>query len=338
METLENRLLMHSPTFQGVVADNRGEVFIQVSEDSRLELNTATVNKNSVQMYEAGPDGLLGNADDTRVAANVRYTPNNGRVLIRGVVPAGNGYRVKVVATRFRNLDGGILDGEFNGAIVRSGNGVAGGNFEFQVKNDKSTTPQVRMYTRQGLITLRMRGDIAPRTVRNFMSYANSGRYDNVFFTRSENDPNPFVIQGGSLQITGDGNSADDVVATQKDPGIAEEFSVSNTRGTLAMAKSGVGNSSTTNQFFFNLADNSFLDAQQFSVFAEVYGTKDQEVADAINAKPVADLTSQIGDDPSTGVNRVPVENEAQAEASLNPFRDLEHIRRIAQRSRVAAL
>ncbi|CAN5711969.1 hypothetical protein BH09PLA1_BH09PLA1_03390 [soil metagenome] len=339
MENLEKRVLMHSPTIVGALADNRGEVFLSFDDASRLEIDAASVNKNSVQMYEAGPDGILANADDVRVAASIRYRSDNGRLLIRGVVPAGNGYRIKIVGSRLTSENGAFhLDGEFNGDNVASGNGVDGGNYEFQVKNDKSSTPLLRMYSSEGLITLRMRADVAPNTVRNFLTYANSLRYDNTFFTRSENNPTPFVIQGGSLQITGDGTSASDVVATTKDPGIAEEFNLTNSRGTVAMAKSGVGKKSATNQFFFSLAYNSFLDAQQFSGFATLYGPKDQAVADAINAKPLANLSTQIGNDPSTGVTNVPVNNQSQAEASLNPFRDLVYFRRVALRSRIAAL
>lgn len=337
VENLESRVFFHNGFIASGIADNRGEVQLTVDPDTAAEVSPSTFNKNSVQMYEAGPDGILANADDFRVAATVRFTPSNGRLLIRGPVTAGNGYRIKIVSSRVFGGAGFSFDGNFNGTFP-SGDGAAGGNFEMQVKNDRSSTPFVRMYTTQGLITLRMRGDLAPNTFRNFLSYANSLRYDNIFFTRSENNPSPFVIQGGSLQITGDGNSASDVVATSKNPGIAEEFGNSNVRGTVAMAKSGVGNSSTTNQFFFNLVDNSFLDAQQFTVFAELYGASSLAVADAINAKPVADLTSQIGSDPSTGVSKVPVQNEALAETSLNPFRDLIYIRRTAVRSRIAAL
>jgi peptidyl-prolyl cis-trans isomerase A (cyclophilin A) len=246
---------------------------------------------------------------------------------------------VKIVGSRLTSEGGAFhLDGEFNGYNIQSGNGVDGGNYEFQVKNDKSETPLVRMYTSEGLITLRMRGDLAPNTFRNFMNYANTLRYDNIFFTRSINSPSPFIIQGGSLQITGDGTSASDVVATTEDTGIAEEFSVTNARGTVAMAKSSLPNS-TTNQFFFNMADNSSLDSQQFSVFAELYGAPSLAAADAINAKPNVDLTSQIND-PSghTDLQNVPVQDATQATAGVNPNRDFVLIRRVAMRSHVAAL
>lgn len=112
---------MHSPTITAVSADQRGEVLITFDQAAWAELNPALANKNSVQMYEAGANGHLGDADDVRVAASIRYTSSNGRLLVRGAIPAGNGYRIKVVGSRFKTFDGDPLDGEFNGSLP-SGN------------------------------------------------------------------------------------------------------------------------------------------------------------------------------------------------------------------------
>jgi hypothetical protein len=81
-------------------------------------------NKNSVQMYEAGPDGRLATADDVRVAARIRYTTINERQPVRGPVAAGSGYRVKIVSCRIDVPGDFALDGEFNGTFP-SGDGVA---------------------------------------------------------------------------------------------------------------------------------------------------------------------------------------------------------------------
>jgi len=336
VEQLETRWMLHNPTVIGANADNRGEVFITL-DPSSSELSAATFNKNSVQMYGAGPDGHLGNADDVRVAASIRYTPSNQRLLVRGPVEAGTGYRVKIVASRISVPAPFGFDGDFNGTFP-SGNGVPGGNFEFQVKNDKSTTPTVRMSTSAGTINLKMRADVAPKSVANFMKYANSGRYDNIFFTR---DVQGFIIQGGSLQISGSGTSPSNVVETALFPKVVNEFNISNTRGTVALAKQGGDPNSATNQFFFNLADNaSNLDAQNggFTVFAQVKDNASLAVMDAIAGRTPVDLSSQMGPFSSTDVATVPVNNATQAMAGLNPARDLVTIRRVAQLSKVAAL
>jgi cyclophilin family peptidyl-prolyl cis-trans isomerase len=241
--------------------------------------------------------------------------------------------------------DGKRLDGEFTGTFP-TGNGTQGGNFNFVARRDRSSTPRVRMTTTEGVIILSMRRDVAPAHASNFLDYANSGRYDNVFFTRSENNPQPFVIQGGSLQITGDGQQAGDIIATDRFAAVPDENdrqdALSNTIGTLSFAKSGPD--TATNQFFINLADNSFLDSPLrgdggFTVFAEI--SSGLAVAQAINQLPVADLQSQIGSQAgstNTSIGNVPVQNEAQAEAALNPFRDLPYIRRVAGVMKLGAL
>jgi cyclophilin family peptidyl-prolyl cis-trans isomerase len=329
-EGLEDRLLMTAaPKVLSVVADNRGEVVITLSR------TVTGISKSSVKLFVDGNgDGIVGEASDIRQPSQVVYNPESFKVTIKGKLAANAGYRVRIDSKLVLSLDGRKLDGEFNGAFP-SGDGKPGGNFAFLVKNDKTQTPLVRMSTNLGPITLRMRKDVAPNTVANFLNYANSGRYDNIFWTRSENNPAPFVIQGGSLQITGTGTKASDVVATKLDAPVADENpgGISNTIGTLAFAKGGPN--TATNQFFINLADNSFLDPASngggFTVFAQI--TKGLDVAQAINAKPVADLSSQIGaaaSSTNTGVTNAPVNDKAQAEAALNPFRDLQYVRRIA--------
>ena len=61
---------------------------------------------------------------------------------------------------------------------------------------------------------------------------------------------NIFVIQGGGYTWS---NSAGPVAIAQNAP-VVNEFKISNTRGTIAMAKLGSDPNSATNQWFFNLA------------------------------------------------------------------------------------
>jgi cyclophilin family peptidyl-prolyl cis-trans isomerase len=332
VETLEKRLLMHDGLLNvtSVLADNRGEMLITLNQP----LRASNVNTGAIQMYTAGPDNILGNADDTRVTTQLNYQSSSNRIVIRAALPAGTGYRVKLVSSRMQTADGhAFLDGEFRGAFP-SGNGIEGGNFEFQVKNDRSANPLVRMSTTAGVMTLRMRGDVAPKTVNNWLTYANNGNYDNMFFTR--NVPG-FVIQGGSLQV----NGSNQVVEGPVRAPVVNEFNISNTRGTMAMAKQGGNPNSATNQFFFNLGDNSAnLDAQNggFSVFAQVTNSAGLAVMDAIAAKPTANLSSQVGPFSATGLDTVPVNDKAQAEAGLNPNRDLVLVRRAAVLMRVVSL
>jgi cyclophilin family peptidyl-prolyl cis-trans isomerase len=116
----------------------------------------------------------------------------------------------------------------------------------------------------------------APNTVANFLNYLENGRYDKTFIHRSVPG---FVIQGGGFTYI------DDVVrSVETYPAIENEFKVSNTRGTVAMAKLGGQPDSATSQWFINIDDNTGLDTNNggFTVFARVIGDG-MEVADAIN-------------------------------------------------------
>lgn len=132
----------------------------------------------------------------------------------------------------------------------------------------------------------------APKTVANFLSYVQSGRYDQTFFHRSVPG---FIIQGGGFRF-------EDGAAPGVDtfPAVENEFGISNTRGTLAMAKLGNQPDSATSQWFINLADNSGnLDNQNggFTVFARVVGNG-MTIADAISQLPRIDAGGAFGDLP----------------------------------------
>jgi cyclophilin family peptidyl-prolyl cis-trans isomerase len=126
----------------------------------------------------------------------------------------------------------------------------------------------VHMETVLGNIDVELYDDQAPKTVANFLRYAGRGYYDGVIIHRSEPG---FVTQGGGYKCCILGQ----FVPIPSDPPVQNEFdpSRSNVRGTIAMAKLGGDPDSATNQWFFNLADNSAnLDNQNggFTVFGRV--------------------------------------------------------------------
>lgn len=127
----------------------------------------------------------------------------------------------------------------------------------------------VRVNTSVGSFSLQLYDDVAPVTVRNFVNYVITGRYDGTFIHRSEPG---FVIQGGWLTP-----GVEDVIPFRPirlGPMIVNEFSRSNVRGTIAMAKQDGNPDSATSQWFINLADNTGLDTTNagFTVFGEVMG------------------------------------------------------------------
>ena len=112
-----------------------------------------------------------------------------------------------------------------------------------------SQKPVVVIETSMGTIKAELWPDKAPETVKNFLAYAGEKHYDGTIFHRVMDG---FMIQGG-------GFTADMRQKSTKSP-IKNEARADtpNARGTLAMARTNVIDSATS-QFFINLVDNQFL-------------------------------------------------------------------------------
>jgi cyclophilin family peptidyl-prolyl cis-trans isomerase len=181
-------------------------------------------------------------------------------------------------------------------------NGVQVTSYEdYQIHDDDQiviaygTAPVVTLQTNYGSIVVEMLPGNAPGTVANFLNYVNDGDYINSIVHRS--DPG-FVIQGGgfttSSTIFSDTSQFTSVPA---DAPITNEFGLSNTLGTMAMARLGGQVNSATNQWFINLGDNSFLDSvdEGFTVFGNVL---DITSVDAIVAVPIQQEASPFAELP----------------------------------------
>jgi cyclophilin family peptidyl-prolyl cis-trans isomerase len=156
------------------------------------------------------------------------------------------------------------------------------GNFSDPDLGDSTVT----LNTNDGPISIELFDKQAPRTVANFLNYVTSGRYDNSIFHRLVSN---FVLQGGGFTL-GSNGTATTLTPIQADPAVQNEFGISNTQGTLAMAKLGSDPNSATDQFFFNLANNSSnLDNQNggFTVFGKIVGPADQAVLNFLAATPI---------------------------------------------------
>lgn len=138
--------------------------------------------------------------------------------------------------------------------------------------------------TSKGEIKVELDDVKAPISVKNFLAYADEGYYKETVFHRVIAN---FMIQGGGLNAE----------LQPKPPGkapIKNEAGngLKNARGTIAMARTGIVDSATS-QFFINLVDNSFLDHRDesssgfgYAVFGKVIGGMD--VVDKIAAGPTA--------------------------------------------------
>ena len=139
--------------------------------------------------------------------------------------------------------------------------------------------PQVTLVTSKGTMTLELDPTKAPICTNNFLSYVASGFYKDTLFHRVISG---FVVQGGGY-TTGMVKR----IATAGPIDLESNKGLSNLRGTLAMARTNVPNSATS-EFFVNLVDNLALDYKNaanpgYAVFGTV--VQGMEVVDAIAAQ-----------------------------------------------------
>jgi len=128
--------------------------------------------------------------------------------------------------------------------------------------------------TNFGNIKIKLLSEIAPETVRNFITLTKSSFYDGTLFHRVIPK---FMIQGGDPNT----KESDKSVWGQGGPGYnlkAEFNSRSHLRGIVSMARS-TDPDSAGSQFFIVTSDSTFLD-RQYTVFAEV--VEGVEIADKI--------------------------------------------------------
>ncbi len=129
--------------------------------------------------------------------------------------------------------------------------GIASLGMNDPAKAADADHPVVVLDTTAGAITLELDRTKAPISVDNFLKYVDKGYYDGVIFHRVISD---FMIQGGEM-IEANGRIMEKGGTL---PPIKNESrnGLSNTRGTIAMARTSNPNSATS-QFFINHADNS---------------------------------------------------------------------------------
>src|SRR5262249_38755485 len=131
--------------------------------------------------------------------------------------------------------------------------------------------PVVVMETSLGTVKIELDQDKAPISVKNFLQYVDDKYYDGTVFHRVIGD---FMIQGGGFEPLKGVEDVDGFQAKQKktrDPIKNESGNgLSNTRGTIAMARTNQLDSATS-QFYINVVDNADkLDAPKYCVFGKV--------------------------------------------------------------------
>lgn len=191
----------------------------------------------------------------------------------------------------------------------------------YQKATYKAQNPIVTMEVEGfGTMKIELYPDMAPNTVKNFITLANRGFYDGLTFHRIISD---FMIQGGDKEGTGSGSPT---LADLKDGGADEDYAIEgefslngftkNTlrheKGVISMARSDYsqmglyeeGYNSAGSQFFIMTEDNSNLNGQ-YAAFGKVI--EGMDVLDAIKVVEVTtgsdEEDSSSSEEASTPVN-----------------------------------
>ncbi|MWV14078.1 peptidylprolyl isomerase A [Pseudomonas sp. L-22-4S-12] len=138
--------------------------------------------------------------------------------------------------------------------------------------------PHVLLTTSLGEIEIELAADKAPISTQNFLAYVESGFYDGTQFHRVIPG---FMVQGGGFDADMSEKDTQAPIKNEADNGLRNE------RGTLAMARTQVVDSATS-QFFINHKDNAFLDHGGrdfgYAVFGKV--VRGMDVVDKIAQVP----------------------------------------------------
>ena len=162
---------------------------------------------------------------------------------------------------------------------------------------------KVKLQTTKGDITVELNAEKAPATVKNFVSYIESGHFDGTIFHRVINN---FMIQGGGHLPDMSQKKCGSPVKNEANNGLL------NKTGTIAMARTSDPHSATA-QFFINVADNDFLNFTSesssgwgYCVFGEVI-----DGMDVVNA--IKEVKTTI----KNGMQDVPAEDVVITSAEM---------------------
>lgn len=151
--------------------------------------------------------------------------------------------------------------------------------------------PHVLLHTSNGDIELELDGDKAPVSTKNFLAYVDKGYYNNTIFHRVI--PN-FMIQGGGFTQQMQEKPTQAPIKNEAENGL------DNVRGTIAMARTSVVNSATS-QFFINHRDNDSLNHTSSDFGYAVFGK-------VVKGMDVVDIIANSNTTTKSGMQNVPVD------------------------------
>jgi len=318
-------LAVAAPHVISVYADNRGLMQIRLDQ----KLNPASVSAKSVKVTRA-----TAGRDAAVTGAKISYSAAKKMITVNAKTSANVLYKVRLLSKIIKSTAGVKLDGEFRSG--KSGNGRPGGDWFGMIA--PAAQDVARFTTTYGIMDVRLYTTQTPKTVANFLGYANAGDWDGTIFHRSVKD---FVIQGGGFNI----NNSNQYASVHTNPPMVENEphpgNPGNIRGTIAMARQDDRDPSThqdensaTDEWYFNVVDNrTDLDNNNggFTVFGEITSPKGLAVMDKINKLDVVNAGGAFASLPVK--SRTPI--FATDPPNLNPNRDSVVVTRLAMNAAV---
>ena len=194
------------------------------------------------------------------------------------------------------------------GTYVADGSGggdASAGDTSETADTTAATKPIVVVRTNKGEFVVELDPNAAPITVANFLGYVDSGFYACLLVHRVIDG---FMIQGGGMTANGQQKPTGAPIQNEATNGLL------NLRGTVAMARTSVINSATS-QFFVNLQDNAFLDHKNttakdygYAVFGKVI--QGMDIVDAIAKVQTSGKAGNPADKPLVDVVITAIERQ----------------------------
>ena len=310
LECLEPRVVLTGiPLAAG---EGEGSISLSLFVDGQQEVLPANIGVQA--------DGSRAGTFTVGNQGEIFFTPDSGLTLdsFFDTWRTGAGLAGNNAASSFSSGD--LLGNSTDGVhlVKMFVNGQVSLNYEDHVLQDGDQVsivytdkPVTSLNTNFGSILVELFEVETPGTVDNFLNYVNDGDYINSIFHRSVPG---FVIQGGGFTTpsttftnAGQPGSTGQFGSVPTDPPIVNEPGISNTRGTIAMAKTSNPDSATS-QFFVNLSDNLGLDSPSnsggFTAFGQVL---DMAVSDTIASFPISTNASPFTDVPLATGNQLSV-------------------------------
>jgi cyclophilin family peptidyl-prolyl cis-trans isomerase len=192
-------------------------------------------------------------------------------------------------------------------AVAATAGGTALGGVDVTVPQPQVTVTVGNGAAVAGSFVITLDPAKAPTTVDNFLAYVQASWYDGTVFHR--NAPG-FVLQGGGYAGPLTTGPLPALKATNAPIALEVGKGLSNVRYTVAMARTNVLNSATS-QFFINVVDNVFLDTSGggYAVFGSI--SSGTAVVDAMQTAPCS-ATAWLGAGECLPVPNLTISSAAQ--------------------------